>query len=78
MNASQIFADINTGCLVEIESAACRYHDTVRGLDVRQSFFVYPDDTVVCLNAVDGGYATIVLNDDDVACLRTRNPFYFQ
>lgn len=78
MNASQLFQDVETGCLVEVESAACRYHDSVRGLDVRQSFYIYPDDSIVCLNAVDGGYSVLTLGTDDVACLRARNPSYFQ
>ena len=49
MNASQLFADINTGCLTEVAQAANSYYDQNRGLTVRQSFYVYPDDTIVAL-----------------------------
>ena len=38
-----------------------------RGLTVRQSFYVYPDDTIVALNYVDGGYQTLTLSGDDAA-----------
>ena len=67
MQVSQLFQDIQTGCLTEVNSAERMYYDSVRGLSVRQKFFVYPDDTVVALNSVDGGYSTIVLNQDDTS-----------
>ena len=67
MNASQLFADINTGCLTEVVEASNSYYDQARGLTVRQSFFAYPDDTIVSLNNVDGGYEAIVLDSDDCA-----------
>lgn len=67
MNASQLFADITTGCICEVAQAANSYYDEARGLTVRQSFYVYPDDTIVALNYVDGGYQTIVLSGDDAA-----------
>ena len=67
MNANQLFADINTGCLTEVVQAANSYYDQARGLTVRQSFYVYPDDTIVALNHVDGGYQTIILHGDDAA-----------
>lgn len=67
MNASQLFADMNTGCLTEVAHAANSYYDKNRGLTVRQSFYVYPDDTIVALNSVDGGYQTLTLNSDDAA-----------
>ena len=78
MNASQLFQDIETGALVEIETAKGHYFDNARGLTVRQSFYVYPDDSIVCLNTVDGGYSVLSLNDGDAATLRHRNPLYFQ
>ena len=67
MNASQLFADISTGCLTEVAQAAQSYYDQARGLTVRHSFYVYPDDTIVALNSVDGGYQTITLGVDDAA-----------
>lgn len=67
MNAAALLADINTGCLTEVAAAANSYYDSVRGLTVRQSFYVYPDGTVACLNYVDGGYQALVLGDDEVA-----------
>lgn len=67
MNASQLFADINTGCLTEVAQAANSYYDQNRGLTVHQSFYVYPDDTIVAINYVDGGYQTLTLCGDDAA-----------
>lgn len=67
MNASQLFEDISTGCLTEVEKAANVYFDRARGLTIRQSFYVYPDDTIVALNCADGGYQTIILSGDDAA-----------
>jgi hypothetical protein len=78
MNASQLFADIETGCLVEVESAKCHFYSEVRGLTVRQSFYVYPDDTIVCLNACDGSYEVLTLTGDDEATFRFHNSMYFQ
>ena len=67
MTPSQIFEDINTGCITEVAGAANSYYDNARGLTARQSFFVYPNDTIVALNYVDGGYQTITLSGDDAA-----------
>lgn len=78
MNASQLFADIETGCLVEVEAAKCHYYSEVRGLTVWQSFYIYPNDTIACLNACDGSYDVLTLEGDDEATFRHRNPMYFQ
>lgn len=67
MQASQLFQDIASGCVVEVEAAASSYYDSNRGLTVRQSFYVYPDDSVVCLNYVDGSNHVLVLNEDNKA-----------
>ena len=67
MNASQLFADLDTSCLTEVAQAANSYYDEVRGLTVRQSFYLYPDDTIVALNYVDGSYQTVPLFGDDAA-----------
>lgn len=77
MNATQLFADINTGCLTEVAQAACVYDDQVRGLRVRQSFYVYPDDSIVCLNAADGSYSVLQLEGDDEVIFRSRNKQFF-
>lgn len=65
MTPGQLFADIETGCVVEVPAAASSFYDPARGLTVRQSFHVYPDDTVVALNYCDGSYTAITLVDDD-------------
>lgn len=78
MNASQLFADINTNALTEVAQAANHYYDNARGLTVRQQFFIYPDDTIVALNARDGGYEVLTLRGDDVEIFRARHPVYFQ
>lgn len=78
MQASQLFQDIETGALTKVESAKCHYFDSVRGLTVRQQFFIYPDDTIVCLNSADGGYSTITLRGDDEVTFRNIHRTYFQ
>jgi hypothetical protein len=78
MNAFQLFADIQTGALVEVEAAKCHFFDNARGVTVRQQFFIYPDDTIVCLNSADGGYTVATLQDDNEVIFRSRNPMYFQ
>ena len=67
MNVSQLFADLDTGCLTEVAQAANSYYDEVRGLTVRQAFYLYPDDTIVALDYVDGSYQTLTLYGDDAA-----------
>lgn len=65
MQASQLFADINTNCLTEVAAAACSYYDNERGLTAHQSFYIYPNGNIACLTSIDGGYTVTVLNDDD-------------
>jgi hypothetical protein len=72
MQVANLFADINTNCLTEVSAAADSFYCPVRGLTVRQSFFVYPDDTIVCLNSCDGGYEAIILDGDDAATFNHR------
>lgn len=78
MNASSLFQDIATECLTEVVSAACVFDDQARGVRVRQSFYVYPDDTIVSLLSADGGYEVLTLAGDDVAIFRNLHPSYFQ
>jgi hypothetical protein len=72
MTPSEFFADLSTNCLTEVDQAATSYYSQERGLTVRQSFFVYPDDTIVCLNSCDGSYAIIILEGDDAAIFNHR------
>ena len=77
MNAAQLIQDMNDGCLTEVETAGCFYYDQARGLTVRQQFFIYPNDTIACLNSVDGGASVLVLHGDDDAIFRSRHPEFF-
>lgn len=78
MNASNLFQDIATNCLTEVVQAARVLDDQARGVRVRQSFYVYPDDTIVSLLAADGGYTVLTLDGHDAATFRHLNPSYFQ
>lgn len=78
MNASNLFQDIATNCLTEVAHAASVFDDKTRGLRVRQSFYVYPDGTIVSLLAADGGYTVLTLGHHDAATFRHLNPSYFQ
>lgn len=77
MNASQLFQDIEGGFVTEVETAKCHFDDQARGVLVRQSFYVYPDDTIVSLLSSDGRNECIILGEHDAAALRSRNPSYF-
>jgi hypothetical protein len=77
MNANFLFQDIESGALTEVQEAACSYYDEVRGLTARQQFFIYPDDTTVCLTSVDGGNAVSTLTGDNLAYFRHYHPAYF-
>ena len=77
MNVQQLLQDIETGCLTEVVEAANQYYSEVRGLTARQQFFVYPDDTIVCMTCVDGGYSVNVLHGDDDATFRALYGMYF-
>lgn len=77
MNAQELFSDLETGALVEVKEEACSYFDSCRGLTVNQRFFVYPNDTIVCLNSVDGGYSVAILGGDNEVIFRDRNPRFF-
>lgn len=78
MNASQLFADIETGALTEVARAANSYDDQVRGVRVHQSFYIYPNDKIVALNSRDGGYEVIEMHDeDDIATFRHIYKEYF-
>ena len=70
MNASQLFQDLATNCLTEVTAASNSFYSTVRGLTVRQSFYVYPDNTVVCLDSFDGGYAVFPMDEHEQAAFR--------
>lgn len=72
MNASDLFDDINTGCLVEVEAAAYAYYDSVRGLTVRQSYYVYPNGMIAQLNRVDGSNTVNILDDENVVIFNDR------
>lgn len=71
ITATELQQDIATGCLVEVQAAACSYDDTTRGLTARQAFFVYPDDTIVCRTTVDGTSSVSVLSGDDEVTFRS-------
>lgn len=77
MNASKLFADIATNCLTEVPQAACVFDDQARGVRVRQSFYVYPDDTIVSLLSADGSYEVIVLDDEASSIFRNKYQDYF-
>ena len=78
MTPSQLFADINTDCLTTVERAACAFHSEVRGCMVRQSFYIYPDNSIVSLLAFDGSYKVITLDAENSSIFRHLNKGYFQ
>ena len=77
MNASQVIADIATGCLTEVEDAARFYHDQVRGLRAHQRFYIYPDGFVVSFTCADGTYDVFGLYGEDLDTFIAYYPAYF-
>lgn len=78
MNVSKLLQDIETGALTEVVNAACVYDDNARGVQVRQSFYVYPDDRIVCLNSADGGNDVLTLRGAEEVIFRSIHKSYFQ
>lgn len=76
MNASELFANIE--CMTEVPQAACAYDDEARGVRVRQSFYIAPNDTIYSLQSADGGNTVLTLAGDDEVIFRNRHPAYFQ
>lgn len=75
MNVSDLIEDINTGCLVEVQAAACSYYDNARGLTVRQSYYVYPNGMIAQLNSCDGTSRVTVLDPENAGIFNARyNP----
>lgn len=77
MNAAQFHEDKASGCLEEIVSARSTYFDNAKGVTVRQSFHVYPNDAVVSCWESDGGYRVESLSCHDLATFRSLHPSYF-
>ena len=67
MTPMELFDDINTGCLTEVVNATNYFYDANKGLTVCQKFYLYPDEIIVCLNAVDGGYEIVPMTDEAVS-----------
>lgn len=77
MNVQELVADIESGALTEAVAAEASYYDQERGLNVRQQFFVYPDDTIVCMNSCDGTSSVLVLDAYNESIFRHLYPAYF-
>jgi hypothetical protein len=60
-----IHSDISEGLAVEVVSARAAYFDSNLGLTVRQSFFIYGNGRVACVNFTDGRETTHTLSADD-------------
>jgi len=77
MNVIELFKDIKSECLTEVKSAAVTFYSDVRGLTIRQTFYVYPDDSIVSLMSFDGGYEVVSLNNEESSIFRHLNQSYF-
>ena len=78
MDSIQLHQDILTESLTEVESASSSYYDNCRGLTVRQSFYVYPDDSVVSLKCCDGSYDAIEVVGEELSIFRSIFSSYFK
>lgn len=76
-NAANIIADAATGCLTQVAEATNSFYSDELGLTVRQSFYIYPDDTIVFLNAADGGYKGGLVTGEDAETFRAIYSRYF-
>ncbi len=70
--------DINSGALTEVVHAANSFYSEEKGLAVRQTFYIYPNDSVIALNCCDGTNSVIELRGDDYETFRALYPEYFK
>lgn len=77
MNLVQFQEDLGSGCLTLVPEAGDTYYDSARGLTARQSFYVYPDESIVSVTSVDGGYSIQKLQGENEAIFKHLYPNYF-
>lgn len=77
ISATELQEDIESGCLIEVGKASCSYYDNVRGLTVRQSFFVYPNGAIVCKSIADSKCQAFVLDGDDEVIFQSLYKEFF-
>ena len=73
----RLLDDIDTGCLTKVEPATTSYYDSVLCQKVDQEFYVYPDDTIVCLNYAGYRCNAVPVCGDNEAIFRALFPAYF-
>lgn len=78
MNTIQALQDIESGCLCHVVHADNMRDDIERGLSVRQSFYIYPNDRVIAVDCCDGSYNAYELTGDDYETFRALYPMYFK
>jgi hypothetical protein len=77
MNTKQALQDIESGALTHAARADNMRDNIERGLSVRQSFYIYPDDRVIALDYCDGSYSVIELTGEAYEIFRALYPEYF-
>jgi hypothetical protein len=78
MNTRQALQDLESGALCHVVHADNMRYSEERGLSVRQSFYIYPDDRVIALDYCDGSYSVIELTGDNLETFRALYPMYFK
>jgi hypothetical protein len=78
MNTRQALQDIESGALTHVVHADNSRYSEQRGLSVRQSFYIYPDDRCIAVDCCDGSYAAYELTGETYETFRALYPMYFK
>ena len=78
MNTALALQDIESGALCHVVHADNMRYSAERGLSVRQSFYIYPDDRVIAVDCCDGSYDVIELTGEAYEIFRALYSEYFK
>jgi hypothetical protein len=78
MNTALALQDIESGALTHVVHADNSRYNAERGLTIRQSFYIYPNDRVIAVDYCDGSYDAYELRGENYETLRALYPMYFK
>lgn len=78
MNTILALQDIESGALTHVVHADNARYSEERGLTVRQSFYIYPNDSVIAVDCCDGSYDAYELTGETLETFRALYPEYFK
>lgn len=78
MNTKQALQDIESGALTHVARADNMRYSVERGLSVRQSFYIYPNDRVIAVDCCDGSYNAYELTGETLHTFMAHYPEFFR